>query len=143
MNIKRILALTLAAVLVLTMALAGCGQSEDASTPPTASGTDSASGADDESSTGGDASGVEQVLYLQQPELATWDTATCVDSESSTMLSNVMEGLCQYHYTEDGQATLELAGATSYEVSDDGLVYLHLPSGRRRGLERQRARYRP
>lgn len=82
MNIKRILALTLAAVLVLTMALAGCGQNEDASTPSTASGTDSASGADDESSTGGDASGVEQVLYLQQPKLATWDTATCVDSES-------------------------------------------------------------
>ena len=102
---KRILALTLAAVLVFTMALAGCGEKGG------------------NSGTGGDVSGVEQVLYLQQPELATWDSATCVDSESGTMLANVMEGLCQYHYTEDGQATLELAGATSYEVSDDGLVY--------------------
>ncbi len=120
MKIKRILALTLAAVLVLTAALAGCS----GNTASSGSGDNAASTAS-AASTGGDTSGVEQVLYLAQPELATWDSATCVDSESGTILSNVMEGLCQYHYTDDGQATFELAGATSYDVSDDGLVYTY------------------
>lgn len=49
MNIKRILALTLAAVLVLTMALAGCG--ENASTSSTAG------------STGGNISAVDTTMF--------------------------------------------------------------------------------
>lgn len=125
MNIKRILALTLAAVLVLTMAFAGCGSNTTTSSTDTTSSTTTDSTDTTDTSTGDDAdtSGIEQVINLPQPELATWDPITCTDSESSTVHAQIFEGLYQYHYDTEGHAEFVETGCTGYDLSDDSLVY--------------------
>jgi len=52
-------------------------------------------------------------------EPTTLDVNTATDTASHDVLSQLMDAL--YRYTGDG--TIEPAGAESYEVSDDGLVY--------------------
>lgn len=127
MNIKRILSLTLVAVLVLAMAMSGCGGNEtSSSTAGTSSAASEPAGSETSTAStneGGETLAAEQVITLQQPNVATFDSAQTTDAESGTFLAETMEGLFRYRYEEDGSSVFEPAGIESYEISDDGLTY--------------------
>ena len=64
--------------------------------------------------------GENQTIYYDIPgEPSNLDPQLANDTSSQIVLQNVMEGL--FRMTSDGQ--LEEAAATSYEVSEDGLIY--------------------
>lgn len=127
MNMKRILSLTLAAVLVLALAMSGCGNNEKPSSP-SSTGSDvsssaPASSAATDDTNGGEKLAADQILPYQQPEIRTWDTTQCGDTGSGTILSHTTEGLFRYEYDDEGAAVMKEAGCTDYEISEDGLTY--------------------
>ncbi|MBS6610601.1 MULTISPECIES: peptide ABC transporter substrate-binding protein [Peptoniphilus] len=56
-------------------------------------------------------------------EPVTLDAQVGQDSYSKNIISNVYEPLVQIHEVEENKLEVEPAGAESYDVSDDGLVY--------------------
>jgi oligopeptide transport system substrate-binding protein len=63
--------------------------------------------------------GQEALRWQLSTEPPTLDPSLATDTTSHMVINQLMEGL--YRYRGDG--TIEPAGAESYEVSDDGLVY--------------------
>lgn len=119
MRKRALLACTLAAVLLVSTSLAGCGGSGDTASSGTATESGAASGTASTSTELAD----EQVVYLTQPEIRTLDSTQMNDNQSATVLVNTMEGLFRYSFDDQGNATAEKAGCTDYTVSDDGLTY--------------------
>ncbi len=125
MNMKRILSLTLATVLVLALAMSGCSNEEKPSSSPSSTGGDVSSSTPVSSNVAStdEKLAADQILPYQQPEIRTWDTTQCGDTGSGTMLAHTTEGLFRYKYDDEGAAVMEPAGCTDYEISEDGLTY--------------------
>lgn len=128
MKMKRILSATMAAALALSMVMSGCGDSGTSSTASKADDTDStvstaSTVSTDDTNTGDVVLADDQIMYINQEQIRTWDTTQCGDTGSGTMLAHTTEGLFRYHYDESGAAVMEPAGCTDYTISDDGLVY--------------------
>ena len=98
--------------LAFPLVLSGCGK-----TPATIakSGNVAASGEEELAD--------EQVLNLVYKDLALLDVNDARNSNEFQVLSLVQEGLFRTFTDENGVDKAEFAGATSYEVSDDGLTY--------------------
>ena len=109
MSKKRILSLLLASSLVVT-AFVGCGSKSEGN-----GGSNSSSSSSDIDD--------EQVLNTIYFNVATLDQNDCTDSESSTILNAVQEGLVRVYTNEDGTSELQPAGAESWETSEDGLTW--------------------
>ncbi|MBU5225768.1 peptide ABC transporter substrate-binding protein [Clostridium senegalense] len=62
-----------------------------------------------------------QVLLDSDPK--TLDQSKTVDTYSSQVLTNVMEGLTRIEVDENGEDIIKPAGAEKWSVSDDGLVW--------------------
>ena len=106
MRKRALLACTLAAVLLVSTSLAGCGGSGDTASSGTATESGAASGTASTSTELAD----EQVVYLTQPEIRTLDSTQMNDNQSATVLVNTMEGLFRYSFDDQGNATAEKAG---------------------------------
>lgn len=113
MKMKKILAVILSAVMVSSF-LAGCGKKDNSS-----QGTDS----NKEQGTISTEMADEQVLNLKFDEPTTLDVNDIRNASESQILTQVQEGLFRTYTDENGNDLIELAGAESYEVSDDNLVY--------------------
>lgn len=81
----------------------------------------------EEASNGAEAEGevlaAEQVLNLAYTELERLDVNDVRNSNETQVLTQVQEGLFRIFTNEDGLDVLEYAGATGYDVSEDGLTY--------------------
>lgn len=113
MKMKKILAVILSAVMV-TSVLAGCGKKDDSS-----QGSDNGGDKGEVSTEMAD----EQVLNLRFLEPTTLDVNDLRNASESQILTQVQEGLFRVMTDEEGNDKIELAGAESYEISDDNLVY--------------------
>lgn len=126
----------LAALLALTLiagALSGCSNKSAVNSSGNASATEENNGqqtnvdSDKESSTGDvsadDALDADQTLYLKFDEPLTLDVSDVRNSSEFQILSQVQEGLFRTFTDENGNDVISNAGAESYEVSTDGLVY--------------------
>ena len=108
MKRKKVLALVLTGVVATSGVLAGCGSSNDA--------------ADSNKTQTTDTPDKEQVLNIAGYDFKTLDPSLVSDSESSSSLTNIYEGLMK-EVDKDGKATVEPAGCEKYELSDDKLTY--------------------
>ena len=70
-----------------------------------------------------DAPDADQTLYLKFDEPLTLDVSDVRNSSEFQILSQVQEGLFRTFTDENGNDVISNAGAESYEVSEDGLVY--------------------
>lgn len=113
MKAKKILAVVLSAIMVSSV-LAGCGKKSD-------SGQDSGNGGD--KGTVSTEMADEQVLNLTFEEPTTLDVNDIRNASESQVLTQVQEGLFRTYTDEKGNDLIELAGAESYDISDDNLVY--------------------
>ncbi|EKY28601.1 peptide ABC transporter substrate-binding protein [Clostridium celatum] len=109
MKRKRLLGMLMASVLTLSI-FAGCGNKT------------TNEGSADNNASQTQTSDSEQVLNLIMLDPLTWDVNACYDSNSTTVLGAVYEGLVRI--SNDGtKDTIEPAGAESWETSEDGLVW--------------------
>ncbi|OON93196.1 MAG: hypothetical protein ATN33_00505 [Epulopiscium sp. Nele67-Bin001] len=108
------------ALLSLTLLFTGCSTNADSSSATATESTQEATSADN---TLADNTTVVQELNLVLSDLATLDTNDARNSNEMQVLSHVQEGLFRVFTDEDGNDEMVLAGATSYTISDDGLVY--------------------
>ena len=113
---KKSLAIFLALTLTLTSGLVGCGNSGS-----TATQKDTATSQDSQSSD--EELADEQVLNLVYSDLSILDVNDARNSNEFQVLSQVQEGLFRTFTDENGVDKTELAGATGYDVSEDGLTY--------------------
>ena len=111
MKKRRLLSLVLATSLAAT-AFVGCGSDDKKSGSNNDGGASSSAEIDK-----------EQVLNTIYFNVATLDQNDCTDSESSTILNAVQEGLVRVYTNEDGTSELQPAGAESWETSDDQLTW--------------------
>jgi len=65
------------------------------------------------------AEGLDLLRVQLATEPPTLDINAATDTTSHAVLNQIMEGLYRY----DGEGNIQPAGATSYEVSEDGLIY--------------------
>lgn len=115
---KLIVVLTSA---VLGISLVGCGESAENTV------TQKSTGSNTESTTT-ETRAAEQVLNLVlAPNVSTLDSNAYSWVQEGQLISSIQEPLMRKTLDENGNDTYIGAGAESYEVSDDGLVYtLHL-----------------
>ena len=111
MKKRRLLSLVLATSLAAT-AFVGCGSDDKKSGSNNDGGASSSAEIDK-----------EQVLNTIYFNVATLDQNDCTDSESSTILNAVQEGLVRVYTNEDGTSELQPAGAESWETSDYQLTW--------------------
>ena len=123
---SKLLAVLLTFVIVAG-ALYGCSSKNTANTSGnTETAGDNVDG-NKESSTGDasseDALDADQTLNLKFDEPLTLDVSDVRNSSEFQILSQVQEGLFRTFTDENGNDVISNAGAKSYEVSEDGLVY--------------------
>lgn len=118
-TLKRILALALAMIMVLS--LAACGSKTSAEEKPAASGNapaaDQAPAAD--KTPAAEPAGEKVFRMAWSTEMDTMDISDMGAADTGSMYSLLVDSLVRLK--EDG--TIENAAAESYDVSDDGLVY--------------------
>lgn len=102
MKSKKFLSFIIASMMMLTLALSGCG-SKEPSAPS-------------------DKVDADQTVNLVGYDYSSLDPSAESDAESFTTFSNVYEGLVR-EVIKDGVDTVELAGASDMKVSADGKVY--------------------
>lgn len=107
------------ALLMLLSVLSACKSTDDTNTPNSDPGTS----AGEENATSEEKLAAEQVLNLNYTELQTIDVNASVNSNEIQVLTEVQEGLFRCFSDENGVEVVENAGCTSFEISDDGLVY--------------------
>lgn len=107
------------------LGLAACGGSSSATT---ASST--ASSAASQAGAATTELAAEQVLNLEYTDLSLIDVNDVRNSNEFQVLTEVQEGLFRTFTSDEGIDVAEPAGATSYDVSEDGLTYtFHLREG--------------
>lgn len=113
MKMKKIIAVVLSAMMVSTV-LAGCGKKDN----------------DGQGSGNGDNQGAvstemndEQILNLKFSEPTTLDVNDLRNASEAQILTQVQEGLFRTFTDENGNDVIKEAGAESYKISDDNLVY--------------------
>lgn len=110
---------------VAALGLAACGGSSSATT---ASST--ASSAASQAGAATTELAAEQVLNLEYSDLSLIDVNDVRNSNEFQVLTEVQEGLFRTFTSDEGIDVAEPAGATSYDVSEDGLTYtFHLREG--------------
>lgn len=111
----RVLSMLLLAVMLLTLAACGGGDTPSGSTAPSAStGTES---------DGTVKLAAEQVLNMEYTDLDLIDVNDVRNYNEFIVLTAVQEGLFRTFSDENGTDVVENAGCTSYEISEDGLTY--------------------
>lgn len=128
MNMKRILSLALVAVLVLGLAMSGCGNSETpnssaASTPGNESSSTAPVSSGVASNGGEEKMAEDQTIYVNQELAATFDSTQVQDVPSGTIVNMTQEGWFRYSFDDAGTATVNKAACADYTISDDGLTY--------------------
>lgn len=128
MNMKRILSLTLAAVLMLTLVMSGCGDNTNSSSPSSTGGnenssTPASSAAVSDTGTGEEKMADDQTIYVSQELAATFDSTQVQDVPSGTVVNMTQEGWFRYSFDDAGTAMMNKAACADYTISDDGLVY--------------------
>ena len=118
---KKSLAIFLTLTLTLTSGLVGCGNNGSTETQKDSQSSDgsaasTAAPSDEELAD-------EQVLNLVYSDLSILDVNDARNSNEFQVLSQVQEGLFRTFTDENGVDKTELAGATGYDVSEDGLTY--------------------
>ncbi len=134
MRTKKVVSLLLVAAMTATL-LAGCGSSSSEETTTAAPADDGAvsteaAGEEEETTAASELDlADEQVLNLKYTDLSLLDVNDVRNSNEFQVLTEVQEGLFRT-FTVDGVDSVEYAGCTSYEISDDGLTYtFHLRDG--------------
>lgn len=118
MRKRKLLALSMAAILLL-LVLAGCGgEAEDSTTPPADTEVD-AEGEGRE--TGLDAE--QYFTFTIAAEPTTLDPSKGTDTYSNTILNNVLESLIRLEEDENQETSLAPAGAESWDHNEDGTVW--------------------
>lgn len=109
------------------LGLAACGSSSGtASTAPASA----AAGASSAASAATEELAAEQVLNLEYTDLSLIDVNDVRNANEFQVLTEVQEGLFRTFTGADGTDVAEPAGATGYDVSEDGLTYtFHLREG--------------
>lgn len=122
---KKRIALLMALMLLMTSFLVACGGNEAA---PATEGTEATEPAEGAEATEGEATEVamDEDQYINSfinmwPN--TFDPGTGSDMYGNTILLNVLEPLIRMDEKEDGTTFYSPAGAESWEISEDGLVY--------------------
>lgn len=114
--------LKVAGVSAAALGLAACGSSSSSTATSTAASSAAESTATDAAS-GATELAAEQVLNLKFTDLSLLDVNDVRNANEFQVLTEVQEGLFRTFTSEDGTDEAQPAGATSYEVSDDGLTY--------------------
>lgn len=125
---KKSLAIFLALTLTLTSGLVGCGNSNSGEAQDSKAQSTSSEQTNEGSTVATEAAGDEeladeQVLNLVYTDLSILDVNDARNSNEFQVLSQVQEGLFRTFTDENGVDKTELAGATGYDVSEDGLTY--------------------
>lgn len=128
MNIKRILSLTLAAVLMLALVMSGCGDTNNNSSTASTGGNDNSSTPASSAVVSNTGAGEEkmaddQTIYVSQELAATFDSTQVQDVPSGTIVNMTQEGWFRYSFDDAGTAMMNKAACADYTISDDGLVY--------------------
>ncbi len=128
MNIKRILSLTLAAVLMLALVMSGCGDTNNNSSTASTGGNDNSSTPASSAVVSNTGAGEEkmaddQTIYVSQELAATFDSTQVQDVPSGTIVNMTQEGWFRYSFDDAGTAMVNKAACADYTISDDGLVY--------------------
>ena len=123
MNMKRILSLALVAVLVLGLAMSGCGNSETpnssaASTPGNESSSTAPVSSGVASNGGEEKMAEDQTIYVNQELAATFDSTQVQDVPSGTIVNMTQEGWFRYSFDDAGTATVNKAACADYTISD-------------------------
>lgn len=112
MKTKKILSSLIIISLVTSIGLVGCGEKNNSN------------GGNSESASSNDSMDKDQhlnTIFDQEPK--TIDQSKSTDSYSSQILTNVSEGLTRLEADEEGNTSIEAAGAESWETSEDGLTW--------------------
>lgn len=128
MNIKRILSLTLAAVLMLALVMSGCGDTNNNSSTASTGGNENSSTPASSAVVSNTGAGEEkmaddQTIYVSQELAATFDSTQVQDVPSGTVVNMTQEGWFRYSFDDAGTAMVNKAACADYTISDDGLVY--------------------
>jgi oligopeptide transport system substrate-binding protein len=132
MKTKKILALLLALVLVCSTALVACGEKAEAEKPATTENSDAVVQQDEDTITTAAAEEVTEETQMDEVQIVdynlgtepqTLDIARGTDMYSSQVLVETTEGLTRVLQDENGVDKITPAGAESWEVSEDGLVW--------------------
>lgn len=107
MRKRKLLSVLIAGMVSLSVVLTGCGSK----TEPAKEGTKTEAKMD-----------ADQTINLIGYDFKSLDPSVISDAESFTTLTNVYESLCK-EVVKDGVTTLAPAGAESYDVSSDKMVY--------------------
>ncbi len=119
-------------MLVAALTLTACGGQEGADKPENGDTSDTQTGTDvenigeenDEQEAPGEKDAEQYLNTWDQEDPTSLNSAIGSDRSSFKLLLNIMEPLVrQIENTEDGSLVTEAAGAESWEVSDDGLVW--------------------
>ncbi len=131
MKLRKVLAAILAATMLLSTAACQSGETtsstdeSSATESSTASeGTEESSATEGEETTGGEMDEVQE-LNLVFSDLATLDVNDARNANEFQVMSHIFEGLFRTFTDENGNDYVENAGAESFTVSEDGLVYTY------------------
>ncbi len=119
MKLKKVLAALLAATMAVAMVACDTAATSSSSTSTATSSTASSE------DTSGDATEDVQELNMVFTDLATLDTNDARNANEFQVMSHINEGLFRTFTDENGNDVVTNAGAESYTVSDDGLVYTY------------------
>lgn len=122
-KMKKVLALSLAAVMTAGL-LSACGNSGNQET--TASGgetTTVSEGGDETTAPEGESTGAFNLAVCLASNPQTIDPALNSSTDGAMMIQHMFEGLLKWADSGDGNAKLVNGQAADYTVSDDGLVY--------------------
>lgn len=124
MKFKKQIAILVAGIVMMST-FVGCGSSNDNSSSSTGSttGTTTSSGSSAETSSGDVVLAQDQTIKLLFTSPQTIDTSDARNANEFEIMTHIHETLLREFVDENGNQYSELAGAESYDVSSDGLVY--------------------
>ena len=112
MKSKKILSSLIVLSLVTSIGLVGCGEKNNSNDGKSESASSDKSMDKD-----------QHLNTILDQEPKTIDQSKSTDSYSSQILTNISEGLTRLEADEQGNTSIEAAGAESWETSEDGLTW--------------------
>ncbi len=127
MKFRKILSLIITGIVVSSTVLIGCnssnGQSTNTSSDSNQTTADNQTNQPTQSSSGEDKLDADQTLNLFYDDPLTLDVNDARNATEFQIMTQVFEGLVRVLVDKDGKEVIEPAGAESYDVSPDGLVW--------------------